>query len=81
MQKQEPKYRPGFVRAVVTGDIPGVKKGKRIRISERRAKDKNFMIRHGLTLLPDPLMPVTQPEPVNPIAPKVEPMKPSKVKI
>lgn len=85
MQKAPSKLRIGFVHAIVTGDIPGTKKGKRVRISERRARDKNWMNRHGLTLLPDPLMPLSQPEPVTPMATethaKPEPMKPTKVKI
>ena len=89
MPKVEPKKRPGFVRVMVT-KVPGKDKngesikpkpGKTTQISEARARDKNYLIKNGLVLMPEPMMPPTQPEPVTPMTPKVEPIKPTKVKI
>ena len=89
MPKVEPKKRPGFVRVMVT-HAPGkdqngqpliIKHGKTIQISEKRARDKNYLNRNGLVLMPEPMMPPVLTEPVTPMTPKAEPMKPTKVKI
>jgi len=86
---KEKKNRPGFVRAMVVS-YPGAKqngqpmtppKSKTVQISQRRAKDKNYLAKNGLVLIQEPVMP---PMPVDPIATpaeKVAPMTPKKVNV
>jgi len=65
--------RPGFVRVLIPD------RGKTIQIRQNRARDAKYMNKHGLQLLPEPMMPPSQPQPVTPVAAEVEPMKPTKV--
>lgn len=57
--QEEYKNKPGFVRVFIPA------KNKTTRISERHAKDKNYMLKHGLVEMED-----IQTPPVLPPAPK-----------
>lgn len=65
------QQKPGFVRVWVN------EKQKTTRIREQHARNPNFMIKHGLTPMPDPQTPPMlekQPE-VKPQITKASPVK------
>lgn len=77
MQKKV-NNRPGFVRVLIPG------RNKTIQIRQSRAKNAQFMHKHGLVLIQEPVDQTLIPEPIDPMAdpkPKVEPMKPAKVNV
>jgi len=49
------QLRPGFVRVLIPS------RNKTIQIRQARANDKNYMARHGLVLIPEPVAPIPVP--------------------
>jgi len=52
--------RPGFVRVLIAS------RGKTIQIREAHARDNNYMTKHGLTIIQEPIAPPVTIAPVQP---------------
>lgn len=66
--------KPGFVRVWVND------KQKTARIRESHAKNPNFLIKHGLTLMPDPQTPPVLEKPEPSVKPNITKAQPQKVR-
>lgn len=60
MQQAKQKVRPGFVRVLIP------ERNKTIQIRAKHANNANYMAKHGLVKVPEPMLPpiVVTPEPL-----------------